>query len=76
VQIDLLLRHARCDRLVLAYDNDEAGRAITQVSIRRLSATYFGSRLYVARYPGKDPGDLQNTRELVLRPWNRTLLSP
>jgi 5S rRNA maturation endonuclease (ribonuclease M5) len=57
-QTDVLVRHAQVNRLVLAFDNDEAGQVVTLSAARRLHKTRFGPKLAVMEYDTKDPGEL------------------
>ena len=72
-QVELLLERARCEELVLMYDNDEAGEKATSDSIRRLSKGRFGRILRVAKYAGKDPGELVSPKQIGVQPWVASL---
>lgn len=73
-QATLLLRHCQAEQVVLAYDNDDAGRKATQASVRRLGCTRFGPRLSLMRYAAKDPGELTELDRVWLSPWYRHVL--
>ncbi len=73
-QVELLRNHCRADKVVLTYDNDEAGQKATRQS-RRLLSRVFGPNLYVAEYEGKDPGELRKADQLKLHPWMNRLFS-
>jgi DNA primase len=67
LQIETLQAHAQADQIVLALDNDEAGKEGTRFAIKQLIKTRFGPGLGVLQYDGKDPGELTATsrREIV-----------
>lgn len=68
-QVALLKEYARCDKLVMMFDNDEAGEKATREAIKALSGTFLGRRLYAAEYPEDDPGELRSTKTIKLVPW-------
>jgi DNA primase len=74
-QVSLLVRHARCERIVLSFDNDEAGEQAKDHAMRLLSRTRFGRRLFIAKYPTKDPGELRSISGISMTPWASSLLS-
>lgn len=73
-QVALLVKYAKVDRIVLAFDNDDPGRAATRRAIKAFSGTRFINNLGVLSYPGKDPGDLQAGARLTMKPWYDYLL--
>lgn len=74
-QVGLLLRYARCSRIVTMYDNDEAGEKATLDSIRRLCKTSLGRVLYAAKYDTKDPGELRAKAQIKqIVPWHETMI--
>jgi DNA primase len=68
-QADLLDQYAICDKLVLMFDNDDAGKKAADSAIKRLVGSRFGRSLFLAKYPGKDPGDLKDSKKIELVPW-------
>jgi DNA primase len=68
-QVRLLVDNVHCEKLVLAFDNDEAGEKATLHAARLLAKTRFSSTLYCAKYPGKDPGELTSLKGIKLEPW-------
>lgn len=72
-QVTLLQRHARCERLVLAYDNDPAGLHSTHHSANLLIEAGFARQLHVLEYSGKDPGELQTRASFHIREYHSWL---
>lgn len=75
-QIDLLLGRARCRRLVLAFDNDDAGQDATKKAVASFSRTRFGRSLGVARYGDKDPGEMTHRSRWTIEHWSRSIELP
>ncbi len=80
-QVELLRKYARCEKIVLAFDNDDAGYKAawgsrdpqtgrkTPGTVDALLRTQFRTTLSVATYPGKDPGDLRSAEQIDVQPW-------
>ena len=68
-QVSLLINAAKPRRLILAYDNDEAGDKATNQTLRGLAPTPMGRRLFVAHYPTSDPGELREYHHIEHVPW-------
>lgn len=75
-QLDLLVRHAKTDRVILAFDNDEPGETATRKTIQMMMRTRFRVGLSVLVYDGKDPGELLAGMRMSTRPWHRYLVKP
>ncbi len=67
-----LLRHLKFNKLVLAYDNDEAGLMATEQTLSKLTRTTMGRFTYIARYPTKDPGELSRAEDMSCVHWTKT----
>jgi len=74
MQISVLVRNVRCKRLVLMFDNDEAGVSATKQVLKALSKTRFSKSTYIASYEAKDPGELRRMKGVVIRHWTKALL--
>lgn len=74
-QVALLVKYAACDSIVLAFDNDEAGEAATRRAVKALAGTRLGRKMQVAKYPGKDPGDLDIHSRIILKHWAGALFT-
>ena len=71
-QVQLLRRYCKADNLVMAFDNDEAGKECTKRAIRKLSNTKYGQSLGVLKYSTKDPGELDEKHKIEIVPaWTR-----
>lgn len=68
-QVDLLCSHSRAEKLVVCFDNDEAGFSAKENTLKALRKTLLAKRLHVAFYEGKDPGELNDLSTIDVRPW-------
>jgi DNA primase len=73
-QRDVLVRHIDCEKLILAFDNDDAGKHATETAIRMLAKSVFGPRVYLAKYEAKDPGELTERDKIRAVPWAKTIM--
>jgi hypothetical protein len=73
-QMDLLKRHARCSKLILAFDNDDAGKEATRRAAKRLVGSRFGRNMYRAIYPTNDPGELREYHQIKYQHWTKQLM--
>lgn len=73
-QIDVLLRYCKADRVVLAFDRDEAGDKATKSAIHKLNNTRFGRNLLSLVYPTSDPGELTEVVPVSTEPWSNWLI--
>lgn len=69
-QVDVLLRDCQADRIVLAFDNDDAGSKARRDAIYKLSRTRFARGLLVLNYDTNDPGELNEQHQLTTIPWH------
>lgn len=68
-QVDLL-SSLPASRIILALDNDQAGKVGTAFAIKRLrKVPSVLHRLHIADYSTKDPGDLLSLEQVTARSW-------
>jgi DNA primase len=72
-QVDLLNRYAKCEHVVLTFDNDEAGEMASMRSLQVLCRGKFSRGLERAVYPTKDPGELSSLKQISVVPWYHRL---
>ena len=71
----LMLGRANIEGVVLAFDNDDAGRAARESAIRSL-LLHGVTSIQLLNFPGHDPGDLvsDDVLDLSLTPYHRRML--